>query len=87
MTTLPTTLLDREEMKNEIMKKSMVDKVTEWRRKKILEGGKSLTVWLYPTTVGQLQDLKDYYGRSPRGRNVRLIAKAIQILHKQTFNE
>ncbi len=69
------------------MQKSKSERVTAWRRKQILEGSKSLTVWLYPKTAGQLQDLKNYYEKSWRGRNVKLIAKAIQILHEQTFND
>ncbi len=69
------------------MQKSMSGRVSKWRKMQSLEGGKSLTVWLYPTTVGQLQDLKNHFGRSPKGRNVRLIAKAIQILHEQTFED
>jgi hypothetical protein len=69
--------------------KNMTQKqrMREWRAKKAQEGGRSLSIWLDPNTVAQLDALRKHFGKSGRGRNKPLIVRAIRLLYKSTFNQ
>ena len=65
----------------------MNEVVKNWRKREATKGGRSLTVWMYPKTVQMLNDLKNNYRYAGEGRNVILIARAIEKLHADTFGE
>ena len=63
------------------------DRMKQWRAKKASEGGRSLSLWLDPETVSQLDDLHEHYGKSKGGRNKPIITRAIQHFHETVFNK
>jgi hypothetical protein len=58
------------------MAKSMTERMNNWRKKKFLGGGKSLTVMLEPGSVKILEELKERCQES----NAKVIAKALASL-------
>jgi len=60
------------------------ERMQAWRAEKTGQGGRSLSLWLDPEAATQLDELRVHFGRSTRGRNKPLIARAIKHLY-QTF--
>ena len=69
------------------MTKSNRDRVRDYRARKAAEGGRAISVWLEPQTAHMLDTLRKYFGKSRRGKNAPLIAKAIEYLYKSIIDK
>lgn len=64
------------------MKKSIKERVRKCRARKAAKGGRPISVWLEPQTVLMLDAIRKHYGKSKRGKNAPLVAKAIDSLYQ-----
>ena len=71
------------------MPKTVNQRVTEWREKNVVNGGRSLSVWLDPQTAKMLDELSKHF-RYPtylkRGTKTSLVTRAIKKYHEGIFS-
>jgi hypothetical protein len=66
------------------MAKSKSNKVREWRKKMISQGGKFISVCLKPDVAEMFEALQQHRGKSRRGTVTPLIVDAIKKLYEST---
>jgi hypothetical protein len=66
------------------MSKTTQERVKDWREKKAREVGRSLAVWLEPSTTKQLKFLQEEF---PKETNASLVAKAIKNQYRVTRDQ